>query len=119
MKKLSILLIMFTALFIGSQSTFAQEDAMKTELEEIASNKTEELTAILKLDSEQSNLVQKAFMMYEVAVGRIKVNDGTPSEYKHQVAKLKKNMNVILNDEQYLNFEEILTEKNIFVEIPK
>ena len=118
MNKLSTLMILFVALFIGSQSTFAQEDAAKIELNEIAANKTEELSAILELNSEQSSLTQKAFMMYEVAIDRLKINDGTPADYKHQVARLKKNMNTILNEEQYINFEEILTEKNIFVYNP-
>jgi len=119
MRKITTLMFLFVALSMYNQETFAQEQTPSHELNQTVATKTEELSATLNLNLEQKTLVQKAFTMYETAIKRIKANNGNASDYKNQVAKLRKNLNTVLSDKQYKIFEEILTKNNLFITVPK
>lgn len=112
MKKLFTLCLFTMALFLGTQSIFAQEDTRSAE--EIAKVKTYKLTQEFNLDKEQHDYVWRAFLNKEKAKQEIaqgNLSQAQASEVSQKADKIfYKLMKEALSEQQYFKFEKNIKE---------
>ena len=105
MKKVIKLCFFALALFLGSQALSAQTSII--EVNEKASEKTEELRKFVKFDDDQRNQVYAALQEYMQATLDLKQVAVVEEGVREKINKLLEDkMKAILTDEQYSRYKE-------------
>ncbi|GAA4244209.1 MULTISPECIES: hypothetical protein [Winogradskyella] len=110
MKKVITLCLFVFALFLGTQTTVAQNSKIEInkEINAKAATKTEALRKHIKFDKEQRNEIYSALKAYEQSKVRISNNPVSEDEKAKIEKQLNDKIKKILSEEQferYLTFE--------------
>lgn len=103
MRKIITLCLFVFALFLGTQTTVAQNTKLeaKKEINAVASTKAKALKQHIKFDKNQQNGIYEALKTYGQGMASL---EGKPTS-EEEVAKIEKQLDdkvkSILNDEQY------------------
>lgn len=104
MKKIITLCLFVFALFLGTESATAQTN--KTEVNTIASEKTEALRKFLKFDNEQRDKVYLAVQEYTQATLDLKKAKVVKEDAVEKINTLLNNkMKAILNEQQFERYQ--------------
>ena len=105
MKQILKVCLIVTALFFGAQNTEAQNNIL--EVNQAASEKTQELRKQIKFDKHIQNDVFDAYLKYEKALATFEGNTLTSEEKEKITETLVLSMKSILNEEQFALYKKI------------